>query len=138
MPNQLNFNLLAHLSNRRVVLFSNFQRNKVLVGSQYNFKGNPTVYFMACFIKTRMCYFPLEKVVELTDEKVVKRLKKNNGKLKKFAEKDEPPLEEPAPEEAAKWTVRVLKDYERYLTDHMNSVGILKKAINNPLANEVG
>jgi len=120
------------------VLFTNFQKNQILVSSQFNFKGNPTIYLMGCFIKNKMCYYPIEKIVEIVDEKILKRLKKNNGKLKKFIEKDPQLVYEPVLDDTTGTISKLLKENEQLITDNMNSIGVLKKHINNPLMNEVG
>ena len=118
---------------------------------------------MACQVKDRIVYYPLEKVVEHMDEKMLKRFKKNNGKLRKFVEKDLLTFDEseekgreekegeaePKPNlttntntnanantNAGKHSVS-LKDKEMAVSRNMNSIGFVKNRANQSLAKEV-
>ena len=118
------------------MLFTLAKNNKLLINTHYNLKGNPSVYFLACVVKDKVIYYALEKTLDNVDEKTIKRLKKNNGKLKKFIEKDYPSKISPEISEN-EIPSELLKEKEGVVASYMNSIGFLKQKMLACLSQEV-
>ena len=88
-------------------------------------------------MKDKVVYYTLEKTLENADEKTIKRLKKNNGKLKKFIEKDYPLKVSPENSQENEITIEIFKDKEAVVTGYMNSIGFLKQKMLAYLNQEV-
>ena len=76
--------------------------------------------------KQKLTYYPLEPLSKSFDEKIIKKEKKNTSKLKKYIEKEIPPLMPADSTLDEKALHELLKAVKNYLKKHMQSIGSYK------------